>query len=193
MIFSVLSFDQRRLEALKPDLRMTPLERPMQLRVEVGDLLNSKISAWANTITYRRSWQTSISNVKLLNMLTQQFDIDPAIALETAQRMLNVDLVCSLGGEYELVALPSGRRIWRSTAWPSFSNPVLPAEYVAPVLKWFRGLSLEAIRDDSQFSLHGYLDIQRSKQKKALPSFNLFQGFGNVLGGGENGKPTNPK
>jgi hypothetical protein len=181
--FSILSFDQRRLESLKPDLRMVPAERPAQLRVEVGDLLNSKIKAWANTITFRRSWQTSISNVKLLNMLVQQFDLSPEDALVTAERMLNVDLVCSLGGEYELVTLPSGRRIWRSTAWPSFSNPLLPDEYVAPVLNWFRGLNFEAIRDDSQFSLHGYIDIQRSKQQKALPSFNLFKGFGNVLGG----------
>ena len=180
--FSVLSFDQRRLEELKPHLKLTPVERPAQLRLEVGDLLNSKIKAWANTLTYRRSWQASIANVQLLNMLVQQFNISPESALDTAERMLNVDLVCSLGGEYELTTLPSGRKVWRSTAWPTFSSPQLPDDYVAPVLQWFRGLNIEAIRDDSQFSFHGYIDIQRSEQKKALPSFNLFKGFGNVLG-----------
>ena len=181
--FSVLSFDQRRLEELKPHLKMVPIERPAQLRLDVGDLLNSKIKVWANTLTYRRSWQASIANVKLLNMLVQQFDISPESALEVAERMLNVDLVCSLGGKYELTTLPSGRKIWRSTAWPSFSNPQIPDDYVAPVLKWFRGLNIEAIQGESQFSFHGYVDIQRQKQKKALPSFNLFKGFGNVLGG----------
>ncbi|QEG22194.1 hypothetical protein [Mariniblastus fucicola] len=182
--FSVLAFDQRRLESLKPHLELVPVERPAQLRLEVGDLLNSKIKAWANTITYRRAWQTSIANVRLLNMLVQQFDIAPEDALHTAERMLNVDLVCSLGGEYELTTLPSGRKIWRSSAWPAFNQPQLPDDYVAPVLQWFRGLNVEAIRDQSQFSLHGYIDIQRSdKQKQALPSFNLFKGFGNVMGG----------
>jgi len=179
----VLSFDQRRLESLKPSLKLIPVERPAQLRLEVGDLLNSKIKAWANTITYRRSWQASIANVRLLNMLVQQFGIAPESAMEIAERMLNVDLVCSLGGEYELTTLPSGRRVWRSTAWPDFSQPQLPADYVAPVLNWFRGLNIEAIRDESQFSFHGYIDIQRSDEKKKLPSFNLFKGFGNVMGG----------
>ncbi len=182
--FSVLSFDQRRLEELKPHLKLVPLERPAQVLLEVGDLRNSKIKAWANTITYRRSWQTSIANVQLLNMLVQQFDISPESALETAERMLNVDLVCSLGGEYELTTLPSGRKVWRSTAWPTFANPQLPDAYVAPVLQWFRGLNVEAIKGESQFSIHGYIDIERTKKaKKALPSFNLFKGFGNVLGG----------
>jgi hypothetical protein len=117
-------------------------------------------------------------------MLVQQFDISPESALETAERMLNVDLVCSLGGEYELTTLPSGRKVWRSTAWPTFANPQLPDAYVAPVLQWFRGLNVEAIKGESQFSIHGYIDIERTKKaKKALPSFNLFKGFGNVLGG----------
>ena len=89
---------------------MVPAERPAQARVEIGDLLNSKIRSWANTITYRRSWQTSISNTRLLNMLVQQFDIAPKDAMAVAERMLNVDLVCSLGGEYELTTLPSGPR-----------------------------------------------------------------------------------
>ena len=182
--FSVLSFDQRRLEELKPHLDLVKTERPAQLRLEVGDLRNSKIKAWANTLTYRRSWQTSIANVQLLNMLVQQFGISPESALETAERMLNVDLICSLGGEYELATLASGRKVWRSTAWPSFSQPELPKDYVAPVLQWFRGLNIEGIRDDAQFSIHGFIDIERNaKSKKALPSFNLFKGFGNVLGG----------
>ncbi len=185
--FSVLAFDQRRLEELKPHLRLVPVERPAQVRVEIGDLLNSKIKAWANTITFRRSWQTSISNIQLLNMLVQQFDISPDIAMETAERMLNVDLVCSLGGEYELVTLPSGRKVWHSTAWPSFSQPKIPDGYTAPLLQWFRGLDVEATQLETQFSVHGYVDIQRSRQKKKLPSFDLFKGFG-ALGGSKTKK-----
>ncbi len=188
--FSVLSFDQQRLESLKPHLKLVPAKRPAQVRLEVGDLLNSKIKAWANTVTFRRAWQTSIANTKLLNKLVQQFDIAPDVALETAERMLNVDLVCSLGGEYEIVQLPSGRKVWHSTAWPSFSTPRLPDSYTAPLLLWFRGLHLEMTREPTQFTVHGYIDIQRSRQKKSLPSFNLFKGFGGVFGDTEAEKKT---
>ena len=182
--FSVLAFDQQRLENLKPHLQRVTSERPAQIRLEVGDLLNSKIKAWANTITYRRAWQTSIANVQLLNHLVQQFDIPPDVALETAERMLNVDLVCSLRGEYELVQLPSGRKVWHSTKWPSFSVPQLPDSYTAPLLLWFRGLHVEVTREPTQFTIHGYIDIQRSKKKTGLPSFEVFKGFGNLFGGG---------
>ena len=180
--FSVLSFDQRRLEDLKSHLKVVPSERPAQVRLEVGDLARSKISGWANTVNYRRSWQTSIANVKLLNMLTQQFGVPVDQAMETAERLLNVELVCSLGGEYEVIELDSGRKLWQSTKWPSFTNPQLPPSYKAPVLNWFRGLQAEVVKGQTQFSIHGYLDIERLNPQPALPAFDLFKGFGNMFG-----------
>ena len=181
--FSVLAFDQQRLERLKPHLVVVPSERPAQIRLEVGDLATSNLKAWANSVNYRRSWQTSIANVKLLNMLTQQYRVDPGAALTIVERMLDVTLVCSLDGDYELAQLDSGRQIWRSTAWPSFSRPELPADHVAPFLKWFRGLEVEVSKADTQFSVHGVLDIERSQVGGgALPSFDLFKGFGNLFG-----------
>jgi len=181
--FSVLSFDQQRLERLKPHLVVVPSERPAQIRLEVGDLAASNLKAWANSVNYRRSWQTSIANAKLLNMLTQQFGVDPGAALAIVERMLDVTLVCSLDGNYELAQLDSGRQIWRSTAWPSFSQPQLPDQHVAPFLKWFRGLEVQVSKADTQFSVHGVLDIERSQTGGgALPSFDLFKGFGNLFG-----------
>ena len=181
--FSVLGFDQQRLERLKPHLVVVPSERPAQIRLEVGDLAASNLKAWANSVNYRRSWQTSIANVKLLNMLTQQFRVDPGAALVIVERMLDVTLVCSLDGEYELAQLDSGRQIWRSTAWPSFAQPQLPADHVAPFLKWFRGLEVQVSKADTQFSIHGVLDIERSQTGGGvLPSFDLFKGFGNLFG-----------
>jgi hypothetical protein len=181
--FSVLSFDRERLERLKPHLTVVPSERPAQIRLEVGDLAASNLKAWANSVNYRRSWQTSIANVKLLNMLTQQFRVDPGAALTIVERMLDVTLVCSLDGQYELAQLDSGRQIWRSTAWPSFARPQLPDQHVAPFLKWFRGLEVQVSKADTQFSIHGVLDIERSETKGGLPSFDMFKGFGNLFGG----------
>ena len=109
--------------------------------------------------------------------------ISPAAARETAESLLDVDLVCTLGGEYQLLETPSGRLIWQSTSWPFFGDPVIPDDYLAPVFKWFRGLELEIVNGDSQFAVHGFLDIKRDKAGASLPSFNLFKGFGSVLPG----------
>lgn len=180
--FSVLSFDQRRLENLKQHLAVIPSPRPAQVRVKIGDLANSKIQVWANTINFRRSWQASIANVQLLNLLNQQFRTPPEKTRAVASRMLDVELVCSLDGEYQRLALPTGRSVWYSTAWPSFGMPQLPEGYLAPVLTWFRGLELEVIKEDTRFSMHGILDVQRSEQADALPSFEMFKGFGELFG-----------
>jgi hypothetical protein len=183
--FSVLSFDRNRLESLKGHLRIVDSERPAHVRLTVGDLGNSKLREWANSINYRRGWQTSVANVQLLNLLTQQFRVAPEEANSIVERMLDVELVCSLGGEYELVQLPTGRKLWHSTAWPSFLSPQLPAGHVAPLLKWFRGLQLEVSKADSQFSVHGFIDVERSVVKKSLPSFDMFKGFQSLFGGAE--------
>jgi hypothetical protein len=185
--FSVISFDQQRLERLKAHLRVVESERPAQIRLEVGDVVNSGLSNWANAVNYRRSWQTSVANVRFLNLLTQQFRVPPELARETAERMLDVELVCSLRGEYQLTQLPSGRQLWVSSAWPSFAQPVLPKEHAAPLLLWFRGLELEVTKAETQFSTHGFLDIERQELGPKLPSFDMFGGFGNLFGGGGGG------
>ncbi len=181
--FSVLSFDQRRLEQLKPNLRIVESSRPAQLRLTVGDLSSSNLRSWANSINYRRSWQTSISNIQLLNLLCQQFQVEPEVAKAVIERMMDVELVCSLGGDYQLVQLPSERNVWISSAWPSFANPELPPDHVAPFLQWFRGVEIEAIKAETQFAMHGFLDIQREGDGSPLPSFEMFKGFSNLLGG----------
>ena len=189
--FSVLSFDQRRLEELKPHLRIVENDRPTHLQLDVGDLAHSNLRGWANMQNYKRSWQTSVANTRLLNMLTQQFRVPSATARESAENLLDVKLVCSLGGEYQLRETGAGRLVWNSTAWPNFSAPTLPPDYTAPLLKWFRGLTLQVAKTDSQFLVHGFLDIQRDKEAN-LPSFNLFKGFGDLFGGGKKPKTKKP-
>lgn len=188
--FSVISFDRDRLERLKPQLRMVESERPAHIRLSVADLQGTRINPWANSMNYRRGWQTSIANVRLLNLLTQQFRIPPDQANEIVERMLNVELVCSLGGEYRLSPLGNGRSIWYSTGWPSFLDPQLPDGHLAPLLKWFRGCEVEVTKGETQFSVHGYLDIQRTETQSKLPSFDLFKGFGNMFG---NNSKSDPK
>ncbi len=185
--FALVSFDRERLERLKPQLQLIPSERPAHVRFRVGDLANSNLRDWASAVNYRRSWETSIANTRLLNMLTQQFGIQPEITRDVAEQLLNVDLVCSLGGEYQPYALSSGRTVWGSSAWPSFASPQMPPGYSAPFLNWFRGVELEVTKAPSRFSVHGYIDIQRDEEtaRSKLPSINLFKGFGDLFGGSE--------
>ena len=181
--FSVLSFDQPRLESLKPHLKIIDSDRPAQIRLSIDDLSESKLKDWANMANYRRAWQTSVSNVQMLNLAVQQFRISPEDASVVMQRMLDAELVCWLGGEYQLAKSPSGRSIWVSSEWPSFINPALPPDHIAPLLGWFRGIEVQVSKAETQFSIHGFLDIQRSEQTTELPSFDLFKGFNNLFGG----------
>jgi len=191
--YSVLAFDQDRLESLKPHLEVAEIERPAQVRLVVGDLANSGLRNWANAVNYRRSWQTSIANVRLLNLLTQHFRVPPAVAREIVERMLDVELVCSLNGNYELAELPSGRTLWHSDVWPSFTQPNLPQDHTAPFLKWFRGLEVEVSKTESQFSVHGFLDIERAESDTTiLPSIKMFKGFGNLFTRDENSDKNKP-
>ena len=179
--FSILSFDQQRLENLKPHLNIVETERPAQIRLSIEDLSQSSLREWANSVNYRRAWQTSVSNIQMFNLAVQQFRISPEEASSVIQRMLDAELVCSLGGEYELAKTPSGRTIWVSSQWPSFVNPVMPVDHIAPFMTWFRGLKVEVIKAETQFSVHGFLDIQRAEQAAKLPSFDMFKGF-NLFG-----------
>lgn len=186
--YSAISLDRNRLQELKSSFEIQDARRPAQIRLQVGDLANSKLRTWSNAQNYRRSWQTSIANIRMLNMLTQQFRLSPESARETAEQLLDVELVCSLGGEYHQAETGAGRQVWQSTAWPNFSQPVLPDDYTAPLLRWFRGLQLEVAKNDSQFLVHGYLDIQRSANGSNLPPFKLFKGFSNLFVGDKKAK-----
>ena len=64
-----------------------------------------------------------------------------------------------------------------------FPRPSLPDEHRAPLLKWFRGLEIEVMKAESQFAVHGFLDIERSELPSSLPTFDLFGGFGSIFGG----------
>ena len=99
------------------------------------------------------------------------------------------------GGDYALYELASGRTIWGSTRWPSFSSPELPPNYKSPFLNWFRGAELEISKTDFQFSLHGFLDIGRKEADSMLklPSLDMFKGFGDLFGAGGNQTPNEQK
>ena len=65
----------------------------------------------------------------------------------------------------------------------------MPDDYLAPPMQWFRGLTLDVYQRQSQFIVHGQLDIGRDPASAGsggggilgkLPSINLFKGFSKV-------------
>ncbi len=188
--FSMVSFDRGVLERTVSELRVEPTDNPAQIRVQVRDLSQSQLSNWLNFLNYERATQTSVGNSKLLQALSQQLRIPPADALSAAEKLLDTQLVCSLGGQYELIELEGGLTAWRSTHWPVLGQP-LPEDYRAPALTWFRGLNLDLTKYGDRLVMHAELDMERApaeKLKLDLPLFKLF-GLGS---GGDKKKPSEP-
>ena len=175
--FSVLSFHQNVLAEAANHLQPVPNEKPAQIRVRVSDLAHSQLADWISYMNYHRAQQASMGNVRLLNTLIQQLRVDPADALPLANRLLDTELICTLGGAYECSDHASGLQQWRSTAWED-GNGALPDAYTAPLLEWFRGASVDLTKQQDQLFLHAELDMLRKERAPAikLPLFNLFGG-----------------
>ena len=181
--YSLLSFDRKRLENARGFIKPIETKNDAQFRLTVGDIRESKLVHWVNSLNYQRSWQTSITNVRLMNMLTNQFGVKTENARAMAEEILGVKLVCNLGGPYSLAKTKSGRQIWQSDAWPSFEDPGIPQDYMSSILKWFRGVRFEIKQQKGQFVVYGWVDVERKEKKKAgfkLPSFSGFKGFGKI-------------
>lgn len=197
--YSLAAFDRQLLQVAREELKIVPSERSAQVRIDVGDVSRSNLAEWANVFYFNRSWETSIANVKLLNTLIQQFNLVPDQVLTAAQDLLGVELTCPLNGEYKLIAVGDNRAEWQSTGWPSFESPKMPPDYIAPPMKWFRGVSLDAYQLNYQFIVHGHLDVARDPASMGtgaggilgnLPSIDLFKGFSKVEDDSEKPKNT---
>ena len=118
-----------------------------------------------------------------MNFVSRQLGTDTSDVQAICQDLLGVELVCSLGGSYQLVGTEGGVDLIFSNAWPDFVNPVLPTDYQAPVLGWFRGCELKLSKevDGGRFELTGTLDVERKPAEFELPLFNGFKG---LFGGG---------
>ncbi len=174
--FAVLSFDSQLLADVTPNLRVAEAKEPAQIRVHVGDLSQSKLSGWINRTYYQRAVQASEGNVRFLHVLHQQLRVPLEDSLAAAEDLLDAELRCTLGGEYELAEIQGGQT-WQSSAVAG-SSP--PADYEAPLLAWFRGLDASLIKQDDRVLAHLEIDMQRKASEgiklDELPLFNLFNG-----------------
>ena len=162
--FSLLSFQRPTLARVAPGLRIEDADSPSQIRARVGNLASSQIAGWINLLSYQRALQASQGNVRLLHTLSSQLGVPREKALKTANELLDTQLICSLGGDYQLVEQGSGLPGWRSTRWPAGTEAGLPDDYQAPPLKWLRGLDLELAKLGDRLQVHAQADIQRERR-----------------------------
>ena len=129
-------------------------DRPAQIRFRVGDLSTSALREWTHDREYDRARRASVGNAHLLHTICQQFHVPRPQAHEIVQRLLNVELICPLGGEYVLHKAPNGLEYWTSTAW---QHP--PQRYTPPLLAWFRGAEGEVIVDGDRLHASVVIDM----------------------------------
>ncbi len=187
--FSVLAFDPQLLANVTPDLRVVEAETPAQIRLHIGDLSQAKFRPWVSNLYYSRALEASAGNVRFLHALNQQLRVPMAECKEVAEDLLDGELICPLGGKYELVEDIGGTTGWQSSAWAGRSLAGPPDDFQAPLLKWFRGIDAHLIKDGDRLTARAELDVQREAPqggKFELPLFNLFGGGQKAL------KPKKP-
>lgn len=178
--FSLLSFDPQILSEVAPQLTTEEVAEPAQLHVKIGDVKNSNFGKWANDLDFQRAWETSVGNVRLLHVLTQQMHVPMGQTKEVAERVLNARLICPLGGEYQLVDNQDGTQRWASTAWIE-GKTAKRDEYVSPLMNWLRGFIAAVTIEEDRVVATGELDIQREKQVdkgEGIKLPNVFDFFG---------------
>jgi len=188
--FSVLSFHRDLLARVSGVITPAPTEDPAQIRIAVGDLSRSSLRPLINGMAYERSRQVSVGNALFLQTLTNQLHISQDEALKSAEEILDAELVCTVGGKFELKENVYKKAQWQSSAWTTDPARVIPADFEAPALTWFRGLQVGLNKTPTQLKLHAELDIQRRptdpKPKAELPVLDLLKRF--TLGGGKKPK-----
>ena len=74
-VFSLSSFDFLAISSPECSISVSYWS---QLHVKIGDIKNSKFGKWANDLDFQRAWETSVGNVRLLHVLTQQMHVPMA-------------------------------------------------------------------------------------------------------------------
>jgi hypothetical protein len=113
-----------------------------------------------------------------LHIIHQQLGVPVEKSRDVAQQLLGVELICALGGEYQLFDAPDDLRYWGSTHWPTLltDRPQGSGQFASPILAWFRGLDAEIKLLDDRVLADATLEVQSPASGRAqLPFFNLWR------------------
>ncbi len=156
--FSVLSFQPEILVSTLPFLEAVDVEESANVRAHIGNLVDSELEDWVNRQLYNRAAESSQASANFLNLLTRQLQVEAEQATAAAKNILGGDLQCSLGGQFEYHKGDG----WSSTAWPdNAARDQVPEDYVAPLLKWFRGAEARLAQYADRLIVDATVDVAR--------------------------------
>jgi hypothetical protein len=169
--FSILSFHREILEACASLVRMIPANDVAQGRLRVGNIAESRVAGWFNTLGFRQAAQATRGNLFLLDAVGQQLGLKADQAKVVSEQLLDAKLQCTLNGEYRL---KDG--LWETTGWPeSLSlapgshrstvgfdtlHTVPPKDYRSGWLEWFRGGTLHLTQLPERLVVVGHVDME---------------------------------
>lgn len=174
----MLSFDRNVLDWVVPQLVPQLLQNPAQIHLDISDLSQTKL-AWAiNALGFQHARNVSIGNTAFMQSLARQLRVPPQDCLKIAEQLIDANFSCPLQGQYKLQRSASGRQAWVSTAWSGKNEVALssiPADYIFPVMKWFRGMNAQALVRPDILSIQINLLMKRHPKTPAFSLPNLFK------------------
>ena len=165
--FTVLTINKENLANTAQQLRTIETETPAHIRITADDLSKAHLGTLISGLGYRQARSASTGNSRYMHRIAAQLHVPRDQTMTLAEQLSASRLVCPLGGKYELRKHPAGLKSWVSTAWYDNAGRPLadkPGDYLAPPLKWFRGLNAEAILEDHSLRLHAEVLMYRQQQ-----------------------------
>jgi hypothetical protein len=175
--FFLVSPQRETLADVGSRLNVIETPRPAQFWLHAGDLSQSKLAQFANSMGYNRAKQLTDGNTHILHSLTTQLGAPAADAMTVAEKLLDARIVSPIGGQFELVHRDGEFPMWVSTAdtgGPSGaavgplrgllmgqSGPSAPAGYLAPPLDWLRGLDMDLGVEEGKLSVDAQVLMER--------------------------------
>jgi hypothetical protein len=163
--FLLMSFKPDLVQEVLPQLAMQPAARTAQVWIEVADLTDKQLAGAVNAFGYGRARETSLAACRLMNTLANQLHVPREQCRVVAEQLMDGAFVCSLGGEYELVATPGELPVWTSTAVAPQNQFLLtapPADFTLPALTWFKGMRGDLRLEPTELSAHVEIDMAKS-------------------------------
>ena len=163
---TLFSFQQQVLANVASQLQYVEAEKPAQLRIDVGDVTQARITPMLNDLGYGRTAETSRGNLRLMHQLNQQLNVPVAQCREVAEDLLDARMICPLGGDYRLEGTAGGMQWWTSSELEGsqpggrLSEPA-PQGFVAPPLNWLRGLKTEMQILPETLNIHAEVLMQQ--------------------------------
>ena len=120
------------------------INKPTQVRLQMGSLSGSKVEPYIQAYTYHASRKVSGENSRFLNDFAGWLQLPTEESRDALEGLLGARIHCPLGGEYTLEKIGEHPH-WVSTSWSEtslYSLTKAPESWKFPFLDWIRRLDL---------------------------------------------------